>query len=156
MSFEDFLNLVSPETKEDVRRIHDSLLARGYKFKVTQAKSGPVVSYTHPKTGHVVLNYVFRKSGMQARIYGNNSGGYPEFLQELPDDMKASIVKSMDCRRYLDPTTCTPKCGTGYEIHLDGTFYKKCRYRCFLFPASAENMPYIAEFVEKEAALRES
>ena len=74
MSFDDFIVIVEPQYQGFSRSINDQLLTNGCKLKMASANIGYVVSYQHGRKKRVVLNFVFRKTGLVARIYGNNDG----------------------------------------------------------------------------------
>ena len=68
IEFEEFLASVSEQNQEFVKELHNQLMESGCKIEIKSAKSGYMVSYLyHKKT---IANYVFRKKGMLARIYG--------------------------------------------------------------------------------------
>lgn len=155
-TFEQFLPDVRPDHLPFVMETHESLTGRGYKTKVELAKSGYVVSYQHPKTKKVLLNYVFRKSGMLIRVYGDHLSQYLDFVQSLPASMIAEIGASPNCKRLLDPAACNSRCPMGYAFTVDGGLYQKCRYGCFMFPVKAETIPSLRELIDKEAAARDA
>ena len=153
MDYNDFLVSVDPQYQVFARSIHDYLLESGCKLKMTSAKNGYVVSYQHGRKKRVVLNFVFRKSGLVARIYGDNVGMYLDVLESLPDSMKNSVIKAPSCKRFDVPPKCNSKCG-GYVFCVGGVQYQKCRYNCFMFEVNDESLPFIRSFVEKELAHR--
>ena len=153
MTFEDFLMEVDPQYHGFAREINEYLLESGCKLKMTTAKSGFLVSYQYGKKKYVVLNFVQRKTGLEARVYGGHVGEYLETIESLPDSMKATIEKAGNCKRFDDPPKCAPNC-IGYVFALAGTELRKCRYYCFLFKVTNETIPYIREMVEKELSCR--
>lgn len=144
LSFEGFLQNVNPLHQEFVTQIHDVMLQNGCKLKLQLAKSGYVVSYSHGKDKRVILNFVFRKSGLVARIYGDYADRYMDFLETLPDKMIKSIEKAPACK------LCNPRCMKGYVFSVKGTQHQKCRYNCFLFAVDDESIPFIKTFLEHE------
>lgn len=148
LSFEEFLKDVDPLYQEFVQQTHDFLLSSGCKLKLQLAKSGYVVSYSHGKSKKVLLNFVFRKSGLFARIYGDYVK--QEFLESLPPKMKQSIVKSPLCK------LCNPRCMKGYSFTLEGAEHQKCRYNCFLFVLDEESIPFVRQFLETEIKERDA
>lgn len=152
--FVDFLANVNPDCKDAVVIIHDTLTGDGYKTKIESKSNGFFVSYSHPKTKRSMLNLLFRKKGLIARIYGDNIGKYPEFLDSLPENMEKEIGKAGTCKRLIDPQDCNPRCVKGYDFFVRGNRYQKCRYSCFQFTMSPESIPAITEFIEKERAAR--
>jgi len=153
LSFDSFLEDVDPQYREFVSQTHEFMLKSNSTLKLTLAKNGYVVSYTYGKKKRVVMNFVFRKSGLVARIYGDYAGQYNEFLDKLPNDMKKSIEKAPACKRFEDPPRCSPKC-VGYVFTLNGTQYQKCRYNCFMFPVNDESIPHINAFLTSELSAR--
>lgn len=150
LSFEDFLKDVSPIYQEFVQQAHDYMLQNGCKLKLQLAKNGYVVSYSHEKSKRAIINFVFRKSGLVTRIYGDCVNRYTDFMETLPDKMIMSIEKAPVCKRLINPLDCNPKCRTGYEFTVKGSLYQKCRYNCFMFEVNDESIPFIRTFLENE------
>lgn len=150
IKFEDFLADVSPLNQDFVNETHSFLLGNGCKYKIEAAKSGFVVSYSHSKTKKVVINYVFRKSGLIIRIYGDNVSKYADVLDKLPDGMVKAIQKAPVCKRLIDPEKCNSRCAMGYQFSLKGTDYQKCRYSSFMFEVKDENYASVRDFLERE------
>ncbi len=155
-AFDDFLPQVAPDHLPFVLDLDSALRAWGYKTKVELAKSGYVVSYLHPKTKKTLLNYVFRKTGMLMRIYGDHVGGYLDFLQTLPESMAKEVAGEPNCKRLLNPAACNSRCPMGYVFSIRGEEYQKCRYNAFVFDVTNETMPFLKPFVEKEALARDA
>jgi len=153
LNFEDFILSVEPRYQGFARQTHEYMLQNDCKLKITSAKSGYVVSYQHGKKKRVIMNFVFRKSGLVARIYGDFAGNYPEHLEALPDKMIKSIEKAPGCKRFENPPRCSEKCG-GYVFSIKKTQHMKCRYNCFMFEVDDESIPYIQTFLEKELEMR--
>lgn len=149
MTFEDFLKGFDPFTESFVVPMHKALTEKGYNTEIKPAAQGPVVSYKTPKTKKTVLNYVFRKSGMQVRIYGDNAFKYQDFLLSLPEVMITAMNKAGQCKE------CNARCSKGYPVLAGGSESLKCRYGAFLFPLTPETMPSIKAFIETEIAERE-
>ncbi len=154
IAFESFLTDVTPENLEFVNMTHDFLLKNGCTCKIELAKSGYVVSYLLAKTKKVILNYVFRKSGLIVRIYADNINGYLDILKTLPDNMVKAIEKAPVCKRLVDPTKCNSRCNMGYVFDLNGTNYQKCRFNSFMFEVKDENFKAITAFIEDELRCR--
>ncbi len=150
--FEDFLMAVPVEEKGFVVDLDQLFSNHGCKYDIKLAKNGHVVSYykIRDKKKITIMNYVFRKTGMKARIYANHVGQYEEILDTLPKQMKADIVKAGDCKRLMDPTQCSPTCQKGYLFMMDGVEYKKCRYNAFFLTLCKENNPYIKTLIEHQ------
>ena len=148
-NFEEFLETVGENNRGFVSELDAFLLKNGCECKIKTAKSGFVVSYLRGDTKKTLLNFVMRKSGVQARIYAAHAGEYGDFLDTLPEKVKNKTKKSSDCRK-LTGTGDDPKCSGGYEFTMDGEVYQKCRNNAFLIPLSDENNPFIRKFLEKE------
>lgn len=154
LQFEDFLLDVPPAQQAFVLHAHDMFLQQGYGFEIKPAKSGLVVSYKTPKEKKTIANYVFRKTGMFIRIYGQFVSQNEAMLNALPKQMRARIEKAATCKRLVDPTACSPTCPMGYTFELDGVLHKKCRYNCFLLPVTEESEPYLQSMLEYEVTAR--
>ena len=155
MNIEDFIFEVKPQYHGFVLSLNDYLLNNSCKLKISTAKSGYLVSYQYGKKKYALMNFVFRKSGLVARIYGNNAVNYIDILESLPESMKKSIHNAGSCKRFEDPPKCTPKCG-GYVFNFEGSELQKCRYFCFMFEVTDETSPFIRTLVEKELEQREA
>lgn len=154
LRFEGFLSDIDPKYTDIVGHLHDFLIGKGCGIKIQLAKSGHVVSFSDAKTKRVVANFVSRKNGPIARIYGDNSNKYIDFLEALPEEMIKAIGKSPSCKRLIDPEKCNSRCPMGYDLTIKGTRYQKCRYGCFMFDINAVSAPYIKDFFDKEIAER--
>ena len=148
ISFEQFMETVDADNKPFVMDMHNYLLAGGCKVTFEEKKSGFLASYKFGKPPKALLNFVFRKNGMLARIYGERISGYPDFLNTMPAEMVQSIEKAGECKRLVH-NTCSPKC-TGYDFTIGSEHYQKCRYNCFEFLMTAQSKPYLKEFIEHE------
>lgn len=148
LSFEGFLQDVDPVYRPFTVQTHERLTGGGCKLKLQLAKSGYVVSYTHGKSKRTLINFVFRKGGLVARIYGDNINSYEDILASLPESMSKAIQKSPVCK------LCNARCPKGYSFSLDGERLQKCRYSCFMFAVDGESIPFITDFIDREAAAR--
>ena len=155
LKFEDFLMDVNPAYHEFVTRTHDFLRENGCSMKMDVAKNGYLVSYSD-KSKRVIANFVFRKSGLVMRIYGDHARQYNDFMETLPDGMIKAIEKAPVCKRLIDITKCNSRCRMGYSFVLKGTQHQKCQYNCFMFSVSDENIPATSDFLKKELAARAS
>jgi len=153
LKFEDFLMNVDPAYHEFVSQIHQFLLENECVMKMDVAKSGYLVSYSD-KNKRVIANFVFRKSGLVIRIYGDAVNQYNDFIETLPDGMAKAIEKAPVCKRLIDSTKCNSKCRMGYEFTLKGVHHQKCQYNAFMFLVNDESIPFISEFLKKELAAR--
>ena len=153
LKFEDFLMDVNPAYHEFVKQVHHYLLENECSIKMDVAKNGYLVSYSD-KNKRVILNFVFRKSGLVTRIYGDNVNHYNDFLETLPAGMIKAIEKAPVCKRLIDITKCNSKCRMGYDFMLKGTRHQKCQYNCFMFLVNDENNLFISDFLKKELTAR--
>ncbi len=152
--FEDFLKNVPEVNRAFVSNIHDELLGQGCKLDIKEAKSGYAASYRWDKK--TVMNWVFRKTGMLARIYGDNVRRYEAEIAALPADMQAKMTASRDCKRLLNPSECSDTCVMGFVYNLDGNTYKKCRNDGMFFNLSDKTAPHIQKLVCAEVAARKA
>lgn len=77
-SFNEFLLAVAPEHRVFVEKLNDKLLEQGCELVIKEVKSGYTATYQLEKK--TVMNWVFRKTGIWARIYGDNAGRYRRSL----------------------------------------------------------------------------
>lgn len=152
--FEDFLMTVPPEHQIFVLSFNSKMEELGCGLEIKEAKSGYVLSYKCNKK--TAFNWVFRKSGMLARIYGDNIKSYSALIPELPEAMQKHMKKSSNCRRLLDPSACSPHCSMGLIYELDGEVYKKCRFNALFFPLTDESAEHIEKLAIAEILQRNS
>ena len=152
ISFDRFMEAVDVNHHPFIQELHGFFTDNGCKETIEEKKSGLLVSYKHTKTKKSVANLLFRKKGLLIRIYGENVGQYPDFLNTLPDNMVQSIDSASECKRIVH-NTCSPKC-IGYDVTIRGVRYQKCRYNAFEFLVEHENYPFIRTFVENELNAR--
>ena len=107
-TFQDYLSSVDDENKNFVSELHEELTKLGCKIDVKLAKSGYVVTYSLNKKA--VVNFVFRKKGLFARIYANHVLQYMDVLDTLPETMVQTIREAPVCKRLIDPATCNQRC----------------------------------------------
>ena len=153
ITFEDFLLTVPAEHQPFAFKLDEALGALGCTFSAKEAKSGYVISYQWQKK--TVMNWVFRKSGMLARIYGDNAGRYEPLIAALPEDMQTKMTSAPDCRRLIDPSVCSKTCVMGMVYDLNGQTYKKCRVNGMFFPLTAKSAAHIQDLVGAEIAARQ-
>ena len=137
-----FLNDIPAECQGFVLELDKYLTEKGSKRTIKSAKSGFVTSYTSPKTGKALLNYVFRKTGVKMRIYAAGIGEYSEILSDFPDNMKKDIIKAGDCKK-LYGLNCSPTCTSRYSFLMDGVSYKKCKNMAFFHSLEERNFSAI-------------
>ncbi|MDD3333995.1 MAG: hypothetical protein PHI98_00620 [Eubacteriales bacterium] len=152
VSFMEFLSTVSPEQHAFVETLHNKLMAQGCTLDSKEAKSGYAASYQLDKK--TIMNWVFRKSGLWARIYGDNVGKYEDVIASLPDDMQNQMTASRDCKRWMDPNACSATCVKGFVYTLNGVIYKKCRNDGMLFLLTDKTVESIAALVCAEVTAR--
>ncbi|MCR5230920.1 MAG: hypothetical protein K6D03_12420 [Solobacterium sp.] len=151
MKFTEYQDLLPLEIRETVQIIHAELSAMGFTEEIKEAKSGPVLSYMKDKK--VLLNYVYRKSGIKVRLYAAGTAACEDCLAVLPDSMKAELKKAADCKK-LNGQPCTPACPGGYTYTLDGELLKKCRSMAFLMTLNQKTAEYIHSLILHEAEER--
>ncbi len=147
-TFQDYLSSVDDENKNFVSELHEELTKLGCKIDVKLAKSGYVVTYSLNKKA--VVNFVFRKKGLFARIYANHVLQYMDVLDTLPETMVQTIREAPVCKRLIDPATCNQRCPMGYDIVLKGEHLQKCRNSAFMFVLSEESRPFIKTLLLNE------
>ena len=153
-SFNEFLLAVAPEHRVFVEKLNDKLLEQGCELVIKEVKSGYTATYQLEKK--TVMNWVFRKTGIWARIYGDNAGRYEEVIAALPADMQKKMTASRDCKRLIDPNACSGTCVKGFVYTLNGDTYKKCRNDGMFFLLTNETAEQIARLVCAEVAARKS
>ncbi len=153
-SFTEFLSAIAPEHQAFAQKLNDKLIEMGCKLVIKEAKSGCAASYQLNKK--TVMNWVFRKSGVMARIYGDNAGKYESVIASLPVGMQEKMTTSRDCKRLLDPDACSDTCVKGFVYTLHGDTHKKCRNDGMLFLLTNETAQPIAALVCAEVAARVS
>ncbi|MDO5573554.1 MAG: hypothetical protein Q4G60_06210 [bacterium] len=151
-TFSDFVSAVAPEHQAFVETLHNKLLEQGCDLVIKEAKSGYTASYQFEKK--TIMNWVFRKSGILARIYGDHVGEYEEVIASLPADMQKQMITSRDCKRLLDPNACSDTCVKGFVYSLNSSLYKKCRNDGMFFLLTKETAEAIAALVCAEVAVR--
>ncbi len=144
-----FLNDIPAGCQEFVLELDKYLAENGSKRTIKSAKSGFVTSYTSPRSGKTLLNYVFRKTGVKMRIYAQNIGEYDDILNDFPDNMKKDIVKAGDCKK-LNGLNCSPTCGGGYDFMMDGVQFKKCKNMAFFHSLEESNFNTVRQLISKE------
>lgn len=151
-SFKAFLSAVEPEHQGPIEELHDRLINLGCDLVIKEAKRGYAASYKLEKK--TVMNWVFRKSGILARIYGDNAGEYEDVIAALPEDMQKKMTGARDCKRLIDPALCSDTCVQGLVYDLNGSRQKKCRNDGMFFLLTDESAKHIAELVCAEVAVR--
>lgn len=153
-TYENFLFDVPLDQRQAVDALSALLTENGCTVKVELAKSGYVVSFHHPGSNRVIVNYIFRKKGLLVRVYGDNVGEYQELLSTFPEAIQKDIVKAPICRRLHDPNKCNGRCPMGNVFTLQGEEHKKCRYSNFMIRLDDESGPFVRELVLHELRAR--
>ena len=156
-TYEDFLQTVETEHVDFVNQMHEIFMENGCKIEVKDAKQGYVVTYSYMKEKKIIalMNYVFRKSGMMARIYARNVSIYQSTLDLLPESMKKNIIKAGDCKKLTGVSEYSPTCTAGYDFHMDGENYKKCKNSAFFWLINEESKEDTKKMIENELKLAE-
>lgn len=154
-TYDDFFAIVDEEKKRFVTDMHSLFMDNGCKIEVKEAKQGFVVSYSYTKDKKkvAIMNYVFRKKGMLARVYAKHVSMYQELLSSFPEEMKKEMLKAGDCLRLNKISECCPNCAAGFEYTMDGIDYKKCRNSAFFWLITRESEGFIEQVVRKEVDL---
>ena len=153
-AFKEVLSAVAPEYQSFVEKLNNKLIEQGCDLVIKEAKSGYAASYQLEKK--TVMNWVFRKSGVLARIYGDNAGKYEDIIASLPAEMQKKMTISRDCKRLIDPTACSDACVKGFVYTLNGDTHKKCRNDGMFFLLTNETAEHIARLVCAEVTVRKS
>jgi len=153
ITFEDFLMAVPEEHQSFVSGLHERLTDQGCNIVIKEAKRGYAVSYKWENK--TIMNWVFRKSGVLARIYGDHVGKYETAVVELPPDMQAKMTNARDCKKLFDQE-CSDTCVAGLVYNLNGETYKKCRNDGMFFLLSDETALHIQKLVFSELSERQA
>ena len=150
--FEDFYKNVPEEHKSFVSSLHKQLTKQGCTVNIKEAKHGYTASYLlNRKT---IMKWVFQKSGITARIYGDNLKQYEKVITALPVNMHAKMKKSRDCR-CLSSSGCNATSIKGLIFELDNNTYMKCRYHGMFFLLTEQSGQYIEKLVTEELKARQ-
>lgn len=153
-SFNEFLSTVAPEHQIFVEKLNQKLIQQGCDLVLKKAKNGYTVTYQLKKKS--VMNWVFRKTGILARIYGDNACKDGDLIASLPTNMQKKMTMSRDCVRLIDPSACSPVCVQGFVYTLNGDTHKKCRNDGMHFQLTNESAEHIDRLVSKEVSMRKS
>lgn len=151
-SFKEFLSSIAPEHQEFVEKLNNKLIEQGCNLVIKEAKSGCTASYQLEKK--TVMNWVFRKSGVLARIYGDNASKYEDVIASLPAEMQKKMAASLDCKRLIDPNACSDTCVKVLVYSMNGNTHKKCRNDGMLFLLTDETAEHIAGLACAEVTAR--
>lgn len=152
ITFNNFASTVAPEYRTYVESLNEKLVELGCNTVMKTAKSGYTATYQLEKKA--VMNWVFRKAGIYARIYGDNARHYENIIEKLPSEMQDRMIKARDCKRHIDPTACSSTCVKGFVYELNGDTLKKCRNDGMFFLLTEGTAENIAELVCAEVGAR--
>ncbi len=147
--YNDFLKLIPNESKAFVEEIDAYLAKQKCKRTIKTAAKGYLVTYSLPDSRKSLLNFVFRKECVKARVYAAHVSEYEALVEMFPENTKKEIANALDCKK-LAGKTCSPICPAGYTFVMDEVEYKKCRSMAFLPALNEANNPIIREMLEKE------
>lgn len=147
--FSDFLDMVPDESKVFVAELNSYLTEHGCKRTIKPAAKGYLVTYSLPDSGKSLLNFVFRKGCVKARVYATHVSEYETIIEAFHEKTKKEIAAALDCKK-LTGKTCSPTCPAGYTFVMDGLEYRKCRSMAFLPTLIAENNSVIRKMIEEE------
>ena len=141
------LCLVPDESKAFVDELNSFLVGKEYERSKPAARLS--VTYSLPGSDKSLLNFVFRKGCVKARIYASHVGEYEELIEKFPEVTKKEIANALECKK-LNGKTCSPTCPAGYTFVMDDMEYKKCRSMAFLPALNKANNPIIKEMTRKK------
>ncbi|MCL2411513.1 MAG: hypothetical protein FWC97_07715 [Treponema sp.] len=148
LSFDDFIQGLDADNLAFAQNLHDYLLNNGCKVTFEEKKTSLLGSYKYTKTKRSIINLLLKKYGLVVRIYGENTNGYRDFLNTLPEEMVQPIESAGICKKLVH-NACSLKC-TGYDFTIGKIRYQKCKYNCFEFLVTKKSKRYIKQFVENE------
>jgi len=155
LDFLDFLQQVDPDNKNFVIEIHESLMEKGCKIKISSTKAYPFqVAYTMPNSRKGILNFWLRKKGLKVRVTIVDENKHADLLNRLPEVMKSQIEKKNPCREINGQGKCYDNCTGAFDFHIRGTHYQRCLYDCFQFDVDTESIPFFTELLEQEFKAR--
>ena len=153
--FFDFLEEVSNEYRRFVTEVHEKLLQKGCKVKISSTKKYPFqVAYTMPKSRKGILNFYLRKKGLEVRITIVDPEKHSDVLTRLPEVMVSQIDKKGICRK-CEGLKCLDSC-TGFDFYIGEIHYQRCRFDCFQFDVDTESIPFYFELLESELRERQA
>lgn len=149
IQFEEFLSILNEQEIPLAIAIDEMYLSGGSKCNIKESASGYTVSYISGATKKTIANFVCRKTGLKIRITPEKPFDCGELLKDLPENMKADMIRGNTCKRLLGENVCNPRCAMGYDFTLDGENYSKCRAMAFMFSVTDENIKHITAFIKK-------
>ncbi len=148
--FNEFIENIGDDHIEFYKQMNDFLEGKGYTTKVELKKTGYSVSYISNETKRTLLNYGTRKKGVFVRIYGDHASDYLEIFNEIPESMRRTIKNAPICKRFIDDSTCNPRCKKGINVVVDGENYGLCRFSALMFFIDEEIYNSVEAIVNKE------
>jgi len=151
LDFLEFLKQVDEHHVDFATEVHQSLLEKGCKFKLSSTKAFPFqVAYTMPNSRKGILNFWLRKKGLQVRITVVDVKKHADVLNRLPEVMANQIAKKNVCREVEGQGKCYDNCVGAFDFHIRGTHYQKCLFDCFRFAVDEESIPFFWELLDQE------
>ena len=155
LDFLDFLKQVDEKSSDFVTEVHQFLLEKGCKFKISSTKAYPFqVAYTMSNGGKGILNFWLRKKGLKVRITVVDENKHADILNRLPEAMVNQIDKKNVCREVCGKGRCYDNCTGAFDFHIRGIHYQRCLYDCFQFDVDTESIPFFMELLENEFEAR--
>lgn len=153
IQFEEFLSILDEKEVPLAIAIDNLYLSAGSKRNIKESASGFTVSYLSGTNKKTLANFVCRKTGLKIRITPEKPFDCEELLKDLPENMKADMIRGNTCKRLLGKNVCNPRCAMGYTFTFDGESYSKCRAMAFMFSVTDENIGHITAFIRKSLNL---
>jgi len=151
LDFFDFLKRVDEKSSDFVTKVHQSLLEKGCKFKVSSTKAYPFqVAYIMPNSRKGILNFWLRKKGLKVRITIVDPSKHTKLLNDLPVSMVSQINKKQVCKETCGKGKCFDNCVGAFDFHIRETHYQRCRFNCFQFDVDVESIPFFLALLESE------
>jgi len=153
--FRAFLKQVDDSCTDFVDEVHQSLLEKGCKFKISSTKTYPFqVAYIMPNSRKGILNFWLRKKGLEVRITVVDVNKHVNILNQLPETMVNQINEKKDCHEKCGNGKCYDNCTGAFDFHIKATRYQKCLYDCFRFNVDAESTSFFVALLENEFQAR--
>ena len=146
-NLEDLLAAINDDVcKNFVTEIHELLQQEKYKPNFKPLVDGMSATYQKEKVGKLKFSFN-KKKQLIVRIYADY---YANVLNSLPKNMLEQVANSPICKKAIDPKKCWDGCDVMYDFYIEETRHQKCRFDCFLFDVSKENIPHLRNFIKNE------
>lgn len=149
ISIEQFMLDVPLNLQEYILSLHKDMIDNDLKLEITQAAKSYVASYKDKKSKKTLFNLIFRKTGMQARIYTENIAQYLQLVNDMDSYIAKNLKDSTNCKQ------CSAKCTKGYSFFINGEPQFKCRYG-FILPLEDKALPYVLDIINAEIECRKA